>query len=192
MQSRAASGFRTDCPGSAVISRWKALRASMAEALSVIAAGSVTRTWLVLMTVKGRGVALPDGVGLGESPARLQPVRVSPRARRPRRRSRQRSAGRTGLLLQPRELGRVQLGQRGDLQPTGGVRDVDAVGYGDDQGASRVARGRAGDGVLEHHTVPGVNTQLRTGLLVRLGVRLALGHLVARDRDREGASRQLA
>ena len=69
-QSRAASGLSTDCPGSAVISRWKTLSASIAEAASVIAAGSVTRIGSVDITVNGRGVDAGTGsASAGSAPA---------------------------------------------------------------------------------------------------------------------------
>ena len=55
MQSRAASGFCTDWPGSAVINRWNTFSDTTADAASGIAAGSVTRTKSVLITVKGLG-----------------------------------------------------------------------------------------------------------------------------------------
>src|SRR5215212_11644540 len=64
MQSRAASGVRTDWPGSAVSYRWNTFSDTTADAASVIAAGSVTRTKSVLITVKGLG-GVPLGVGDG-------------------------------------------------------------------------------------------------------------------------------
>src|SRR5215217_2147367 len=80
MQSRAASGFRTDWPGSAVINRWNTFNDTTADAASVIAAGSVTRTKSVLITVKGLGGS-PLGVGDGlTEPLSWQPVTLSTKA----------------------------------------------------------------------------------------------------------------
>ena len=76
-QSRAASGFSTDWPGSAVINRWNTFSDTTADAASVIAAGSVTRIKSVLITVKGLGGS-PLGVGDGlTEPLSWQPVTLS-------------------------------------------------------------------------------------------------------------------
>ena len=142
MQSRAASGFSTDWPGSAVIKRWKTFCDTTAEAESVIAAGSVTRTRSVLITVNGLG-GVPLGVGDGlMEPLSWQPLALSIVMAATRATRRLLFEGGLALaigLLQPFGHGcRIQLRQRCDVAAPWSWRDRHPARHGDDQGAGGI------------------------------------------------------
>src|SRR5689334_10953433 len=192
MQSRAASGLRTSWPGAAVISRWKTFRLNIADAWSVTAAGSVTRTRSVDITVKARGVA-PGVLGAGGGAAGLwQPASSSaaPATSGVSSRRARRSDERIGVVHERGQLVEPEVGQRGALDAARRRRDRHVVGHGDDERAGRVGRARARLAVLERDAATRVDGEQLARTLVRLRVRLAAGHLVAGDRDREAARRE--
>ncbi len=185
MQSRAASGFRTDWPGSAVINRWNTFSDTTADAASVIAAGSVTRTKSVLITVKGLGGA-PLGVGDGlTEPLSWQPVTLSRKVKAAVSAATPRPP-RIGLalaigLLQPFGGGRrVEFRQRRDMTAAWSGWDRHPTRHCDNQGAGRIPGSGTGDRILEDDALASVDSQGCRSGLVRLRMRLAVLHLVAR------------
>src|SRR5829696_1173414 len=185
MQSRAASGFRTDWPGSAVINRWNTFNDTTADAASVIAAGSVTRTKSVLITVKGLGGS-PLGVGEGlTEPLSWQPVTLSTKAQAAVSAATPRPP-RSGLalaigLLQPvRNDHRIEFGQRRDVTAAWSGWDGHPSRHGDNQGTGRITGSGTGDRILEDDAMAGVDSKGCCRGLVRLRMRLAVLHLVAR------------
>src|SRR3954462_314028 len=152
-QSRAASGLSTSWPGAEVISRWNTLIANIVDAWSVAAAGSVTVTRSVDITVNGRGVApgvlgMGDGLGgLVQAASTSAGASASRAARRPR--DARRSDERIGPVQQTGQAVEVDVGQRGHLDPAGRGRDWHPVGHGHDQGAGGVGRTGSRLAVLE-------------------------------------------
>src|SRR5215217_2885175 len=197
MQSRAASGFRTDWPGSAVINRWNTFNDTTADAASVIAAGSVTRTKSVLITVKGLGGS-PLGVGDGlTEPLSWQPVTLSTKAQAAvsattPRRPRIGLALAIGLLEPFSSDHRIEFRQRCDVTAAWSGWDGHPSRHGDNQGAGRITGSGTGDRILQDDALSGVDSQGCCRGLVRLRVRLAVLHLVARHRHRKGVCGQLA
>src|SRR5215212_672522 len=186
MQSRAASGFRTDWPGSAVINRWNTFNDTTADAASVIAAGSVTRIKSVLITVKGLGGS-PLGVGDGlTEPLSWQPPALSTKAKAAVSAAAPPRPPRSGLtlaigLLEPFSNDhRIEFRQRRDVTATWSGWDGHPSRHGDNQGAGRIAGSGTGDRILEDDAMAGVDSQGCCSGLVRLRVRLAVLHLVAR------------
>jgi hypothetical protein len=116
----------------------------------VIAAGSVTRTKSVLITVKGLG-GVPLGVGDGlTEPLSWHPVTLSRKAKATATAATTRSAG-NGLalaigLLEPFGDGcRVEFSERGDMPAAWSGRDRHPTRHGDNQGAGRIAGASTGD-----------------------------------------------
>ena len=195
MQSRAASGLSTDSPGVGRHQPLEDVSASIAEEASVIAAGSVDpRRGRCVITVNGprcravrrRGARVPW------PPVRLQ---TGQQQRPPGR------AGQRPGALRSEVIGAAP-GSSATPAASSSVREATtrrrgAAGIVDEvrdrrrRGARGVAGAGAGDGVLETTQRRASTPSALAGLLVGLGVRLALGDLVAGHRDGEGAGRQL-